>query len=181
MSQAFEEVIRIKLEQAGVENAEALIQAFTDIARSGQLTEDQLSGLTEEFSAITTALRDTSAAQAAAKSLQTLTALQADLRTAMEATTQELRDTQQAERASLATYEERKRATEAAKTALREYTASLDANKSGIAEHKKAVQAAAGEEKVFHNFRIIQVAGNPREEASRSSRHESERRGRFQF
>ncbi len=64
MKGTFEEVIRIKLESLGVENADAFVKAFAEIEQSGQLTGEQLAELAGEFTTLSDVLRDTSAAQA---------------------------------------------------------------------------------------------------------------------
>ncbi len=68
----------------GIENADALVKAFTSIEQSGHLTEAQLADLVGEFTTLTDVLRDTSAAQAAVKSYGALAAEQENLGKAVE-------------------------------------------------------------------------------------------------
>lgn len=146
MSQTFEEVIRLKLESAGLERADAWVAAFTKLAESGQLTEDQLAELAADFDRLSQELSDTASAQRAIETYRGLAEQQRAVGESLDYAALKWKLAAEAEQGSAALLQERREATAKAKAALDEYAQSADATKAGLRDYKRALAEAKAAE-----------------------------------
>lgn len=147
MSRSLEEVIRIKLESAGVENVDALVKAFSELEQSGELTQAELSGLVDKLTAVTDAAGDIKGIEAAIDSYRTLGEQQKALAEATDYAGLRLQAAVRAENENAQVLAEKRAITAQAREELERYSATLDKTSSGLKERRDAVREAAAAER----------------------------------
>lgn len=147
MSSSLEEVIRIKLESAGVENVDALVKAFSELEQSGELTQAELSGLVDKLTAVTDAAGDIKGIEAAIDSYRTLGEQQKALAEATDYAGLRLQAAVRAENENAQVLAEKRAITAQARAELERYSATLDKTSAGLKERRDAVREAAAAER----------------------------------
>lgn len=147
MSRTMEEVIRIKLESMGVQNVDALVDAFRELEQSGEFTQAEMGGLVDKINEVTAAAGDVKGIEAAIDSYKSLGEQQAQLRSEVERTGLALELAAQQERGASDAYSQTKAATAEARQALEEYRKSADRTREGLEAHRNAVRDAVQAER----------------------------------
>jgi chromosome segregation ATPase len=142
MAANFEEVIRLVLEAAGEKDVAKLQTALTDLVKTGDLTEDQLAGLSEAMRDFGAAAAVTDGVKQAIDTYAALAAKQGELADAAEAAGLRLKLASEAEAGAAAVLREKQQAVEQLVAAQKEYRDSNDATRDGLKEFAKQVREA---------------------------------------
>jgi tape measure domain-containing protein len=139
----FKQVIEIAIKSAGDENIRSLLVSLRDLGTSAELSDEQLSGLTNELDKLANA----KSASRAVESYKALIATQAELADAVDRAGLKLKFAAEQEAATATVLREKVAALDAAKAAQAEYNQQSDKTATGQKAVKAAVSEAAAAQK----------------------------------